>query len=113
MPKVGFKEIRLGSQKKDLPISIDQKKQVLSSVDSFLKCSKNKKKLDLNKLINFIILASKNEGLIIRNKKLKYKKAITNKMLLNIFISKKKNFIEKYDVSEESHYQIYKNKTAL
>src|ERR1700754_4814190 len=91
MPKVAFKEIRLGSQKKDLPIPIDEKKQVLTSVDTFLKLSKNKKKLDFNKLINFIILSYQNEGIIIRNKKLKYKKAIINKMLLNIFLPKKKN----------------------
>jgi len=44
MPKVAFKEIRLGSQKKDLPIPISEKKQVLTSVDSFLKMSKIKKK---------------------------------------------------------------------
>ena len=91
MPKVAFKEIRLGSQKKDLPTPINEKKQVLTSVDSFFKISKNKKKLDFNKLINFIILSYQNEGIIIRNKKLKYKKAIINKMLLNIFLPRKKN----------------------
>jgi ribosomal protein S7 len=91
MPKVAFKEIRLGSQKKDLPIPINEKKQVLTSVESFLKISKNKKKLEFNKLINFIILSYQNNGIIIRNKKLKYKKAIINKMLLNIFLPKKKN----------------------
>src|SRR4051794_35340755 len=37
MPKVAFKEIRLGSQKKDLPIPINEKKQVLTSVDTFFK----------------------------------------------------------------------------
>lgn len=113
MPKVAFKEIRLGSQKKDLPIPIDEKKQVLTSVDSFLKLSKNKKKLEFNKLINFIILSYKNEGIIIRNKKLKYKKAIINKMLLNIFSPKKKNWKENHDVSEKNNYQIFKNKTSL
>jgi len=91
MPKVAFKEIRLGSQKKDLPIPISEKKQVLTSVDSFLKMSKIKKKVDFNKLINFIILSYQNDGIIIRNKKLKYKKAIINKMLLNIFLPRKKN----------------------
>src|ERR1044072_7120808 len=40
MPKVSFKEIRLGSQKKDLPIIINEKKQVLFSVETFLKFSK-------------------------------------------------------------------------
>jgi len=91
MPKVAFKEIRLGSQKKDLPIPISEKKQVLTSVDSFLKMSKIKKKVEFNKLINFIILSYQNDGIIIRNKKLKYKKAIINKMLLNIFLPRKKN----------------------
>jgi ribosomal protein S7 len=113
MPKVAFKEIRLGSQKKDLPIPINEKKQVLTSVESFLKISKNKKKLEFNKLINFIILSYQNNGIIIRNKKLKYKKAIINKMLLNIFLPKKKNWKENYDVSEKNNYQIFKNKTSL
>lgn len=91
MPKVAFKEMRLGSQKKDIPIPIDEKKQVLVSVDSILKFSKNKKKLDFDRLINNIIATSKNEGVIINNKKLKYKKAIINKMLLNIYTPKNKN----------------------
>lgn len=111
--KVAFKEIRLGSQKKDLPIPIDEKKGVLTSVDSFLKFSKKKKKLDFNKLINYIILSYQNEGIIIKNKKLKYKKAIINKMLLNIFLPRKKYWKEKNDVSEKSNYQIFKNKTSL
>jgi len=34
MPKVAFKEIRLGSQKKDLPMAINEKKQVLVCVDT-------------------------------------------------------------------------------
>lgn len=91
MPKVSFKEIRLGSQKKDLPIIINEKKQVLFSVETFLKFSKNKKKLDFNKLIEFIIMSYRNKGVIIRNKKLKYRKAISNKMLLNIFMPRKQN----------------------
>jgi ribosomal protein S7 len=45
MPKVSFKEIRLGSQKKDLPMPIDKKKQVLVCVDTLLKFSKKKKKV--------------------------------------------------------------------
>jgi len=77
MPKVAFKEIRLGSQKKKIyQYLLMKKKQVLTSVDSFLKLSKNKKKLEFNKLINFIILSYQNEGIIIRNKKLKYKKKL-------------------------------------
>jgi len=86
-----LKKYDLEVKKKDLPIPINEKKQVLTSVDSFLKLSKNKKKLEFNKLINFIILSYQNDGIIIRNKKLKYKKAITNKMLLNIFLPKKKD----------------------
>lgn len=113
MPKVAFKEMRLGSQKKDIPIPIDEKKQVLVSVDSILKFSKNKKKLEFNKLVSNILATSKNQGIMINNKKLKYKKAIINKMLLNIYTPKNKNWREKYNVSEETNYQIYKNKTAL
>jgi ribosomal protein S7 len=113
MPKVSFKEIRLGSQKKDIPMPISETKQVLVSVDSILKFSKNKKKLEFNRLVSYIISSSKNEGIMITNKKLKYKKAIINRMLLNIFIPKKKNWKEQYYVSEETNYQIYKNKTAL
>jgi ribosomal protein S7 len=90
MPRVSFKEIRLGSQKKDVPMPINEKKQVLVCVDTLLKASKNKKKIELNKLIDYIISSCYNKGIIIRNKKLKYKKAIINKMLLNIFMPKKK-----------------------
>jgi len=90
MPKVAFKEIRLGSQKKDLPMAINEKKQVLVCVDTLLKASKKKKKVELNKLMDYIILSCYNKGIIIRNKKLKYRKAIINKMLLNIFMPKKK-----------------------
>jgi len=114
MPKVSFKEIRLGSQKKDLPIIINEKKQVLFSVETFLKFSKNKKKLELNKLVDFIIMSYQNKGVIIRNKKLKYRKAISNKMLLNIFMPKKQNWRDKKNnVSEKINYQIFKNKTTL
>jgi len=113
MPKVAFKEMRLGSQKKDIPIPIDEKRQVLVSIDSILKFSKNKKKLEFNKLVNNILATSRNEGIMINNKKLKYKKAIINKMLLNIYTPKNKNWREQYNVSEETNYQIYKNKTAL
>jgi ribosomal protein S7 len=90
MPRVSFKEIRLGSQKKDVPMPINEKKQVLVSVDTLLKASRNKKKIELDKLIDYIISSCYNKGIIIRNKKLKYKKAIINKMLLNIFMPKKK-----------------------
>ena len=41
--------------------------------------------------MNYIISSYKNEGIIIRNKKLKYRKAIINKMLLNIFMPRKQN----------------------
>jgi ribosomal protein S7 len=91
MPKVSFKEIRLGSQKKDLPMPIGKKKQVLVCVDNFIKISKNKKKLEFKKLIDYIISSYQNKGIIIRNKKLKYRKALMNKMLLNIFVPRKQN----------------------
>lgn len=91
MPKVSFKEIRLGSQKKEVPMPISEFKQVLVSVDSILKFSKKKKKLEFNRLISYIISSSNNEGVMITNKKIKYKKAIINRMLLNIFIPKKQN----------------------
>lgn len=89
MPKVSFKEIRLGSQKKEIPISISERKQVLVSVETLLKFSKKNKKLELDKLIECIISSYQNKGIIIRNKKFKYRKAIVNKMLLNIFKTKK------------------------
>lgn len=91
MPKVAFKEIRLGSQKKDMPIPIEEKRQILVSVDTILKISKNKKKLEFDKLINHITSTYLNKGIIIRNKNLKYKKAFINKMLLNIRIPKNPN----------------------
>jgi ribosomal protein S7 len=90
MPRVSFKEIRLGSQKKEVPMPINEKKQVLVCVDTLLKASRNKKKIELNRLADYILTSCYNKGVIIRNKKLKYKKAIINKMLLSIFMPKKK-----------------------
>ena len=89
MPKVSFKEIRLGSQKKEIPISISERKQVLVGVETLLKFSKRNKKLEFNKLVECIISSYQNKGIIIRNKKFKYRKAIVNKMLLNISKTKK------------------------
>src|ERR1700753_2820746 len=91
MPKVSFKEIRLGSQKKDLPMPIDEKKQLLVCVDTLLKISKKKKTEDCNKLVECIVSSYFNKGILIKNKKSKYRKALANKMLLNIFIPKKQN----------------------
>ena len=116
MPKVSFKEIRLGSQKKDLPMPISERKQVLTCVDTILKISKNKKKLEFNKLIECIISSYQNKGIVIRNKNLKYRKAIMNKMLLSIFIPRyrKPNWKDKnIDAGEEINYKIFKNKTTL
>jgi len=114
MSKVSFKEIRMGSQKKELPMPISKKKQALVSADTFLKISKKKKKIEFINLMNYIISSYKNEGIIIRNKKLKYKKAIINKMLLNIFMPKKQNWKERnIYVSEKNNYKIFKNKTSL
>jgi ribosomal protein S7 len=114
MPKVSFKEIRLGSQKKDLPMPINKKKQVLNCVDTLLKFSKKKKKVEFEILMNNIISSYFNKGIIIRNKKLKYRKAIMNKMLLNMFMPRKQNRKKKYlHASEKNNYQIFKNKTTL
>jgi ribosomal protein S7 len=114
IPKVSFKEIRLGSQKKDLPMPISKKKQVLTCVDILLKLSKRKKTVEFENLMNNIISSYFNKGIIIRNKKLKYKKAIMNKMLLNMFMPRKQNKKEKNPyVSEKNNYQIFKNKTTL
>jgi len=90
MPKVSFKEIRLGSQKKSIPMPIDKKKQVLVSIETLFNISKNNKKLEFNRLIECIISSYKNKGIVIKKKRIKYKKAIENKILLNIFTNKKK-----------------------
>jgi ribosomal protein S7 len=113
MPKVSFKEIRLGSQKKDIPMPINKKKQVLVAVEALLKISRRNKKLELNKLVECIISSYKNKGIIIRKKRIKYKKAIENKILLKVF-TPKNNYIEKKPyVSKKIYRQIYKNKTTL
>jgi len=113
MPKVSFKEIRLGSQKKDIPMPINKKKQVLVAVEALLKISRRNKKLELNKLVDCIISSYKNKGIIIKNKQMKYRKAIINKMLLNVYKSNKlEREIKKY-VSKKSNFQIFKDKTAL
>lgn len=91
IPKTSFKEIRLGSQKKDLPMPVDERKQVLLCVDTLLKYAKRKKTPDLDKLVEFIISSYLNKGIMIRNKRLRNRKALENKMLLNIFMPKKQN----------------------
>ena len=115
MPKVSFKEIRLGSQKKDIPMPITRKKQILVAVETLLKISRRNKKLELNKLINCIILSYKNKGIIIKKKRIKYKKAIENKILLKIFTPKNQNqnIERKPYASKKIYRQIYKNKTTL
>lgn len=115
MPKVSFKEIRLGSQKKDLPMPISERKQVLVCVDILLKFCRIKKNLNINKLAELIISSYKNKGIMIKNKNFKYKKAMANRMLLSIIMPrkryKKENYIEY--ASEETNYKIFKDKTAL
>ena len=113
MPKVLFKEIRLGSQKKDIPMPINKKKQVLVAVETLLNISKRNKKVDFNKLIDCIISSYKNKGIIIRKKRIKYKKAIENKILLKIFTPKNHNIEKKPYARKKIYRQIYKNKTTL
>lgn len=115
MPKVSFKEIRLGSQKKDLPMPINERKQVLVCVDILLKMCRMKKSVEINKLTELIISSYKNKGIMIRHKNSKYRKAIANRMLLSIIMPKKRNKIEhkKENVSEEINYKIFKDKTTL
>jgi len=114
MPKVSFKEIRLGSQRKDIPMPIDKKKQVLVAVETLLQSCRQNKKLELNKLIECIISSYKNKGLIINKKRIKYRKAIENKILLKIFSPKKtKNIKKKSYASKKINRKIYKNKASL
>jgi len=115
MPKVSFKEIRLGSQRKDIPMPINKKKQVLVAVETLLNISKKNKKVDFNRLVDCIILSHKNKGIIIRKKRIKYKKAIENKILLKVFTPKKFNIVigKNPYVSKKNYRQIYKNKTTL
>ncbi len=60
-------------------------------------------------------MSYQNKGkLLFEIKKLKYRKAISNKMLLNIFMPRKTKLKEiKNNVSEKINYQIFKNKTTL
>ena len=89
MSKVYFKEIRLGSQKKELPMPVERKKQVLVYVEHLLKFSKNGKKLELNKLAEYISLGYRHKGKMVGFKMFKYKKAIANRSLLNILKPRK------------------------
>lgn len=103
MSKVSFKEIYLGSQKKELPMSVSEKKQVLVYVETLLKFSKNRKKLELDKLAEYISLGYRHKGKIVGFKIFKYKKAIENRSLLNILKPKKifkKTYLNK-NVSKE------------
>lgn len=113
LSKISFKEIRMGSQKNQIPIPILQKKQILISVATLLKLSKNNKHLQIEKLIEILILAYQNKGILIKNKRINYKKAILNKMLLSFGRNRRiKINIAKY-VSKKNHFKIYKNKTPL
>jgi len=106
--KVSFKEIRLGSQKKELPMPVEEKKQVLVVVEYLLKFSKNGKRLELNKLAELIATSYKGKGRMIGFKRFKYKKAIENRSLLNI-LNRGKIDKKKYNVSKKDNYKIYKN----
>ena len=113
MPKVSFKEIRMGSQKKDIPKPISEEKQVLVSIETLLKLCKRNKTLEFDRLTECIISSYQNKGILVKNKRLKYRKAIINKMLLNMFNPKKQMWKKKKYASEKINYEIYKNKASL
>jgi ribosomal protein S7 len=124
MSKISLKEIRLGSQKKEIPMPINKKKQIISAVEILIKSSTVDNKLDFNRLAINIISSFNNKGIIIKKKKLKYKKGLENKILLNIFRIKNRHLIQyninyynknknRYNVSKKNNSKIYKNKTTL
>jgi len=71
MSKISLKEIRLGSQKKEIPMPINKKKQIISAVEILIKSSMVDNKLDFNRLAINIISSFNNKGIIIKKKKLK------------------------------------------
>jgi ribosomal protein S7 len=122
--KISLKEIRLGSQKKEIPMPINKKKQVLSVVNTLMRSSTVDDKLNFNRLAINIISSFKNKGTVIKQKKLIYKKGLENKILLNIFRIKNRHLIQyninyynknknRYNVSKKNNSKIYKNKTTL
>jgi ribosomal protein S7 len=124
MSKISLKEIRLGSQKKEIPMPINKKKQIISAVEILIKSSMVDNKLDFNRLAINIISSFNNKGIIIKKKKLKYKKGLENKILLNIFGIKNRHLIQnninyynknknRYYASKKNNRKVYKNKTAL
>lgn len=113
LSKISFKEIRMGSQKNQIPIPILEKKQILISVATLLKLSKNNKHLQLNKLVESLILCYQNKGVLVKNKRINYRKAIVNKMLLSIGRTKHIKIKTTKYVSKKNHFEIYKNKTPL
>lgn len=113
LSKISFKEIRMGSQKNQIPIPILEKKQILISVATLLKLSKNNKHLQIDKLIDILISSYQNKGILIKSKRVNYRKAILNKMLLSFGKNRRiKRNIIKY-VSKKNNFKIYKNKTPL
>ena len=85
---------------------------MLTSVETLLNTVKRNKKLNFDGLVECIILSYRNRGIIIKKKKIKYKKAIDNKILLNVFTPRYQKKQKPY-VSKKIYNQIYQNKTAL
>jgi len=82
--KIHFMKKRFGGQKKELPIFVNNKRQVTYMVKNLLNFSYSKR----NKLINFerlmdnIKYASQRKGLLIRKNYQMYKKAIENRVVV-------------------------------
>lgn len=87
--KVHFIKVRFGGVKKDIPVALRFERQIkftISALLLFVK-TKQKKSINIKKLVNLICFCYKFKGPLITNNYKLYKKAIENRVLLN-FIKK-------------------------
>jgi hypothetical protein len=81
--------MRIGSQIKDIPMPIEEDKEMIGALNAILEESKINKKINLNKLSKCIISSYWNEGVVIKKKNIENQKAVENKILLNVLIKRK------------------------
>lgn len=81
--KVHFIKKRFGSVKKEIPVELKFERSIRLAVKTWLKFSFVQRIFKIKRLILLICASVKFKGLVIKNKQILYKKAITNRILLN------------------------------
>lgn len=83
LSKVHFIKKRFGSVRKEIPIELKFERSIKFAIKTWLNYSFINKKFNIKRLALLICAGFKHRGLFIRHKIALYKKAITNRILLN------------------------------